>query len=74
MAEITNKVLQLEFSTSAGKSLKLTINKPAPDLTGEVVSGVMDEILATNALGDGDLVAKKVGAKYIVQEETALTI
>lgn len=74
MAEITNKVLQLEFSTSAGKSLKLTINKPASDLTGEVVSGVMDEILATNALGDGDLAAKKVGAKYIVQEETALTI
>ena len=74
MAEISRKVLQLEFKDARNKSLKLTINKPAEGLTGETVRTVMDTIIASNAYGEVAKAVSIVGAKFIVQEETALTL
>lgn len=70
----TKKTLVLSFTNEVGKSVNLTINDPAEGLEGEVVASVMEEIIASAALGEDSLVANKVAAKYVVQqvEEIAL--
>lgn len=70
----TKKTLVLSFTNEVGKSVNLTINDPAEGLEGEAVASVMEEIIASAALGEDSLVANKVAAKYVVQqvEEIAL--
>lgn len=70
----TKKTLVLSFTNEVGKSVNLTINDPAEGLEGEAVASVMEEIIASAALGEDSLVANKVAAKYVIQqvEEIAL--
>ena len=74
MAEITKKNLVLGFKTTAGKEMKLTIKEPAEELASSTISSVMDEIIATNALGEETQVSTKEGAKYIIQQEESITL
>lgn len=71
---ITRKVLQLTFSNSVGKNLTLTINEPAESLDGEMVGAAMDEIIASSAFGEESLAINKVDAKYVIQQEEAITL
>ncbi|MBP3886702.1 MAG: DUF2922 domain-containing protein [Cellulosilyticum sp.] len=66
--EITKKTLVLGFTNGLGKNVNLTINDPAEGLEGEVVNSVMDEIVASGALGEESVVANKVDAKYVIQQ------
>lgn len=66
--EMTKKILVLGFTNGTGKSVSLTINDPAEGLVGEVVSSVMDEIIASGAFGEESIVANKVEAKYVIQQ------
>lgn len=66
--EIAKKTLVLGFTNGLGKAVNLTINNPAEDLNSEVVSGVMDEIIASNAFGEGSTAAVKTEAKYVIQQ------
>ena len=74
MAEITKKNLVLTFGSSDGKEVKLTITKPKEGLTGSEINTAMTDIIAANALGEDDLVSKKVDAKYVVQQTEAITL
>ena len=74
MAEITKKVLQLGFRTVSGASVKLTINKPNEDLEAADISSAMNAIIASQALGEEQVVESKEEAKYIIQEEEAITL
>lgn len=64
----TKKTLVLSFTNEMGKSVNLTINDPAEGLEGEAVASVMEEIIASAALGEDSLVAYKVEAKYVIQQ------
>lgn len=70
----TKKTLVLSFTNEVGKSVNLTINDPAEGLEGEVVGSVMEEIIASAALGEDSLVANKVAAKYVVQQVEEITL
>ncbi len=70
----TKKTLVLSFTNEVGKSVNLTINDPAEGLEGEVVASVMEEIIASAALGEDSLVANKVAAKYVVQQVEEITL
>lgn len=64
----TRRVLVLGFVNEIGKNVSLTINDPADNLTGEAIGSVMEEIIASVALGDEALVANKTDAKYVIQQ------
>lgn len=66
--EITKKTLVLGFTNGLGKNINLTINDPAEGLESEIVSSVMDEIIASGAFGEESVVANKVEAKYVIQQ------
>lgn len=66
--EITKKTLVLGFVNGLGKEVNLTINAPAENLTGEIVSDAMDEIVASGAFGEESVVTNKVDAKYVIQQ------
>ncbi len=66
--EITKKTLVLGFTNGLGKNVNLTINDPADGLEGDVVTSVMDEIIASGAFGEDSVVANKVDAKYVIQQ------
>lgn len=66
--EITKKTLVLGFTNGLGKNVSLTINDPAEGLEGSVVSGVMDEIIASGAFGEESVVTSKAEAKYVIQQ------
>lgn len=74
MATVTKKTLVLGFTTSAGESLKLTINAPQEGMDGTKISAVMDEIIASNALGEEGTASNKTSAKYIIQEVDEVTL
>jgi len=74
MAEITKKNLVLGFSTTAGKSVNLTIKEPAESLTSAMISEAMDEIIASGALGEEGVVTTKEDAKYVIQEVDTITL
>ena len=66
--EITKKTLVLGFTNGLGKNVNLTINDPADGLEGDVVTSVMDVIIASGAFGEDIVVAIKVDAKYVFQQ------
>lgn len=68
MATVTKKTLVLGFTTSGGESLKLTINAPKEDMEGAEISAAMDQIIASNALGEEETARNKATAKYVIQE------
>lgn len=72
--QVKRKVLVLTFVDGLGKNVSLTINEPVNDADGADVSTIMDKIVATKAFGAASLVTKKVEAKYVVQQEEALTL
>ena len=74
MAEITKKSLVLSFGTQAGKEVSLTIAKPKTTLLANEIASAMDSIVAANAYGDGDMVSRKLGAKYVMQEVESVTL
>lgn len=74
MSEITRKNLVVTFINGLGKEVNLTITKPIDDLGSEVISNIMEEIIASSALGEDALVATKKEAKYVIQEEEELEI
>lgn len=67
------KVLVMQFQGGDDK-IKITINKPKNGLTGEVVSAIMDEVIATNALGETYQASRKVKAEYVVQTTESLAL
>lgn len=67
------RVLVMQFQGGDSKP-KITINKPKEDLTGEVVSGIMDAVIASNALGEETPVTMKVKAEYVVQTTESLAL
>lgn len=74
MATVTKKTLVLGFTTSAGESLKLTINAPQEGMDGTKISAAMDEIIASNALGEEGTARNKTSAKYVIQEVDEVTL
>ncbi|MBE6023243.1 MAG: DUF2922 domain-containing protein [Cellulosilyticum sp.] len=72
--EITKRTLVLGFTNVLGQNVNLTINDPAEGLEGEVVSNVMDEIIASNALGTESPATSKVEAKYVIQQVDELEL
>lgn len=68
MATVTKKTLILGFTTSAGESIKLTINAPKEGMEGTEISAAMDQIIAANALGEEGTASNKATAKYVIQE------
>ena len=70
----TRRVLVLGFTSEIGKSVNITINDPADGLEGEVIGGVMEEIIASVALGDESLVANKTDAKYVIQQVEEISL
>ena len=74
MAEITKKSLVLTFGTVGSKEVTLTITKPSDTLTGVNIASAMDQIIAANAYGDGDVVNQKLAAKYVTQQVDAIAL
>ena len=74
MAEITKKSLVLTFGTVGSKEVALTITKPSDTLTGAEIASAMDQIVATNAYGDGDAVNQKLGVKYVTQQVDVIAL
>ncbi|MDF2614094.1 MAG: hypothetical protein K0S71_1880 [Clostridia bacterium] len=74
MGEITKKSLVLTFGTVGSKEVSLTITKPADGLTGAAIAAAMDQIVSTNAYGDGDVVNQKLGAKYVTQQVNTIIL
>lgn len=74
-AEVKKRNLVLEFGTTSGKAITLTINTPAEGLTGPQIKAAMDKIIAAKALGEEQLVTTVETAKYVVQqvEDVSLT-
>lgn len=75
-----NRTLVLTFSDDAGNKRTLTINKPSATIDATAVSAQMDALISAGILvvenSTGTLVAvtKKVGAKFVTQTKTAVTI
>ena len=42
------KTLQLNFNTSSGKKVSLTVDEPRADLTPQSIEAAMQEIIAAN--------------------------
>jgi len=74
MAEITRKSLVLTFGTAGSKEVSLTITKPDDSLSAANIASAMDQIVATNAYGDGDIVKQKLAAKYVIQQVDTITL
>lgn len=74
MADITRRVLVLNFTNTIGKTVSLTVTSPIEGASSEIVSSVMDEIIATGAYGDENIVANKVDAKYVIQQEEPIEL
>lgn len=74
MAETTKKSLVLTFGTAGSKEVALTITKPSDTLTAADITNAMDQIVATNAYGDGDVVNQKLAAKYVMQQVDTITL
>lgn len=74
MKEITKKVLVLGFETATGKTINLTINKPKEGMEGTEVFKAMESIVAAKALGEDALINSSISAKYVTQEEDALSL
>lgn len=77
MSEVKRKVLVLDFNCQDGSTRSLTINKPSEELSGQVISSTMDEIIACGALAHietGSLVKSKKAARYVVQEEDTVAL
>ncbi len=74
MAEIKKKNLVLSFNTISGATVKMTINTPSESLTAEEISKAMDEIIAAEAFGEEQVAHTKEEAKYVIQEEEAITL
>lgn len=74
MAEITKKSLVLTFSTAGNKEVNLTIPSPKEDLEGSQIKSAMDSIVTSGIFGEDDTVVGIVGAKYVVQQEEAVTL
>ena len=74
MATVTKKTLVLGFTTNAGDSLKITINAPKEGMDGASISAAMDEMIASNALGEEGTASNKATAKYIIQEVDEVTL
>lgn len=74
MAEVTKRTLIMAFGTPAGGEVKLTINKPKDGLTGSQISAAMDQIIASNALGEAQLVSTKNDAKFVIQETESIEL
>lgn len=74
MAEITKKNLVLGFSNAAGKAVKLTIKEPAEGLDAKAISGVMDEIIESEAFGEGSAVTTKESAQFVIQQVDKISL
>ena len=74
-AEVKKRNLVLEFGTTSGKAITLTINTPAEGLEGAQIKAAMDKIIAAKALGEEELATTVETAKYVVQqvEDISLT-
>lgn len=68
MATVTKRTLVLSFTTNAGESLKFTINAPQEGMDGTRISEAMDQMIASNALGEEGTASNKATAKYVIQE------
>lgn len=75
-----NRTLVLTFSDDAGNKRTLTINKPSSSIDASGVSAQMDALIASgiliveNSTGTKVPVTTKVGAKFVTQTKTAVTI
>lgn len=74
MAEMVKKNLVLSFTTAAGKEVKLMIKEPIEGLGGEMVAPVMEEIIASKALGEEGIVVAKNKAQYVIQQVEAIPL
>lgn len=70
----TKRNLVLIFKTAGDKEVKLTINAPKTDLEDSVIAAAMDEIITSNAYGHEEVVATKDSAKYVIQQEQAISL
>lgn len=67
------ETLQLNFATTAGKKVMLTVDEPRTGLTAQEVEDAMEEIIASGAFEvDGTPLAKVVSARIIERNATEL--
>ncbi|WP_318617286.1 DUF2922 domain-containing protein [Sporosarcina sp. YIM B06819] len=60
------KVLQLNFSTAAGKKVMLTVDEPRADLTASAVENAMQEIIASGVfVVEGSPLETSKGARIV---------
>lgn len=74
MTKVTKKNLVLGFTTISGGNLKLTINAPRQDMEGAEIGAAMDAIIASGVLGEEEVAAHKVSAKYVTQQEEEIEL
>ncbi|WP_318617297.1 DUF2922 domain-containing protein [Sporosarcina sp. YIM B06819] len=67
------KVLQLNFSTAAGKKVMLTVDEPRVDLTASAVETAMQEIIASGVfIVEGSPLETSKGARIVERNVTEL--
>ncbi|WP_318617977.1 DUF2922 domain-containing protein [Sporosarcina sp. YIM B06819] len=67
------KVLQLNFSTAAGKKVMLTVDEPRTDLTALAVETAMQEIIASGVfVVEGSPLETSKGARIVERNVTEL--
>ena len=67
------KTLQLNFVTAGGKKVMLTVDEPREDLTAEIVSAAMQEIILTGVFEtEGYPLDAAVGASVVERNVTKL--
>ncbi|KXH81709.1 DUF2922 domain-containing protein [Sporosarcina sp. HYO08] len=69
------KTLQLNFTTSAGKNVMLTVDEPREDMTPAEVEAAMQQIIASGVFGvEGAFLAASKGARIVERNVTDLEI
>lgn len=70
-----NRSLVMTFSNAKAEKRTVTINNPAEDLEGTVVSAQMDVLISSGILyHDTGVMTKKESAKFVVQTKTAVAV
>ena len=67
------KTLQLNFSTSGGKKVMLTVDEPREDLTAQEVSAAMQEVINAGIFEfEGHTLDAAIGARIVERNVTEL--
>ena len=72
--ETTKRSLVLTFGTPAKTQETITISNPADLLTGTEIKAAMTKMLASGAIGENIQANSIEGAKYVIQQVSAIDL